>query len=125
MSPDTRRTAEDGGSKPGAGTDDRQGTPASSPDLEAALRVGTPTPARAGGRGFQPPASAVWPVVAIALLLVIAWWAAFSLTGILWWGAPDDQGQRLAPPDPPQIQAAEADWISLDLYRRAQPRWQP
>ena len=97
MSPDTRRTAEDGGSKPGAGTDDRQGTPA----------------------------SAVRPVVAIALVLVIAWWAAFSVTGILWWGAPDDQGQRLAPPDPPQIQAAEADWISLDLYQRAQPRWQP
>jgi hypothetical protein len=69
--------------------------------------------------------STAWLAAVIVLVLAVAWWAAFWLTGLLWWGAPADAGQRVPPPVPAQLRDAQAPWVDLDLYQRSHPRWQP
>jgi len=69
--------------------------------------------------------SAAWPVAAIVLLLVAAWCAAFSVTGLLWWHAPAGAGAHLPRPSPPIIEAVDADWVNLHLYYQSHPQWQP
>lgn len=64
-------------------------------------------------------------VLIVALPLALAWAAAFWVTGILWWHAPQGAEQPLEPPAAAQVHAADTSWVNLDLYRRSNPQWRP
>jgi len=69
--------------------------------------------------------SAAWPVIAIVLLLALTWWAAFSVTGILWWHAQEDAADKLPPPRPLELGPTEPAWVNLELYHASHPQWRP
>ncbi|MGC9317583.1 MAG: hypothetical protein ACP5KN_06040 [Armatimonadota bacterium] len=64
-------------------------------------------------------------VLVMALPLATVWWVAFSITGILWWSAPEKDIPQVPPPEPAQLAEVQADTIDLDRYARAHPYWIP
>lgn len=63
-------------------------------------------------------------VLLMAVPLAAVWAVAFWITGLLWWEA-DVVVEQIPPPEPPQIEAVDADSIDLDRYNRAHPAWSP
>ncbi|MEA3402176.1 MAG: hypothetical protein U9R79_13145 [Armatimonadota bacterium] len=80
------------------------------------LRPEAPAPTRGG-----------WlrAVLMMALPLAIVWWLAFSITGILWWSASEEDVPQVPPPEPAHLAEVEADSIDLEAYARAHSSWVP
>ena len=64
-------------------------------------------------------------VLLMAIPLALAWAAAFWVTGMLWWHAPDTAARVDHTPPPAKIHAANSGWVDLELYRRSNPQWRP
>ena len=64
-------------------------------------------------------------VLLMAIPLALAWAAAFWVTGMLWWRAPDTAAQANEIPPPAQVHPADSDWVDIEMYRRSNPQWRP
>ncbi len=64
-------------------------------------------------------------VLLMAIPLALAWAAAFWVTGMLWWRAPDTAAQATEVPPAAQVHAADSDWVDIEMYRRSNPQWRP
>ena len=76
----------------------------------------------------RPARSATSPwrqIVLMALPLALAWGAAFWVTGMLWWRAPQPADEPLQPPAAAQVHGVDTDWVNMDLYKRSNPQWRP
>ena len=64
------------------------------------------------------------PLALMALPLALAWGAAFWVTGMLWWRAPQST-TSLPPPAAAELHPPDTTWVELDLYERSNPQWRP
>ena len=64
-------------------------------------------------------------ILLMAIPLALAWTAAFWVTGMLWWRAPDTAAQATQVPPPAQVYPADSDWVDIEMYRRSNPQWRP
>ena len=64
-------------------------------------------------------------VLLMAIPLALAWTAAFWVTGMLWWRAPDLATNADQTPPPAQVHSADSDWVDIEMYRRSNPQWRP
>jgi len=73
----------------------------------------------AGGRLRPgPPALALVGIVLLCLL----WHQVFTMTGLLWWDAPDRQ-QPVARPAVVEIAPPDKDWVDVEAYLNTHPIW--
>jgi hypothetical protein len=65
-----------------------------------------------------------WAIALLAIvLLAVMWQQVFTMTGVLWWNAP--QAEKPYPrPRAVHIRPVPTDWVDVDAYLKNNPEWQ-
>lgn len=66
----------------------------------------------------------VWLIaIAVVVLVAVAWYQVFAMTGILWWDAPTG-ATRQSPPSALVLDPPDTSWVDLDAWQRTHPVWE-
>ena len=61
-------------------------------------------------------------VIAVVIVVAIAWHQVFVMTGILWWDAPSAAVQQ-TPPPALELPPPDTSWIDMEAWQKTHPVW--